>query len=242
MASGELLSRRSFLARRKRRGRRACALLAVPFEPVRTRRRNPRSHRLAGHPSGQLDRRPRRACRDGAGRTDRPCHAGRRRTRMRLVESPDRIRPSRQENVRRKNVSGATCRPALAARSRPRSFICGRPAPPRGKCWSRLPRRAGKCRHRNASRPVSVITHGQSGRSVTFGAVAEDAAKVPPPAEVELKNPDQWKLVGTPRRRLDVLDKVTAQAGLCDRRAAAGDAVCGNRALPGVRRRAEDNR
>jgi isoquinoline 1-oxidoreductase beta subunit len=46
---------------------------------------------------------------------------------------------------------------------------------------------------------------------VTFGAVAEDAAKLTPPASVELKDPDTWKIAGNPRRRLDVLDKVTAQ-------------------------------
>jgi isoquinoline 1-oxidoreductase beta subunit len=58
---------------------------------------------------------------------------------------------------------------------------------------------------------TSAITHKPSGRSVTFGAVAEDAAKIAPPAEVALKDPCDWKLAGTPRRRLDVLDKVTAQ-------------------------------
>jgi isoquinoline 1-oxidoreductase beta subunit len=58
---------------------------------------------------------------------------------------------------------------------------------------------------------ASTITHKPSGRSITFGAVAEDAAKVAPPADVKLKEPSEWKLAGTPRRRLDVLDKVTAQ-------------------------------
>ncbi len=57
----------------------------------------------------------------------------------------------------------------------------------------------------------SVITHKPSGRSVTFGAVAEEAAKIPPPGEITLKEPSQWKLAGTPQRRLDLLDKVTAQ-------------------------------
>jgi isoquinoline 1-oxidoreductase subunit beta len=58
---------------------------------------------------------------------------------------------------------------------------------------------------------TSAITHKPSGRSVTFGVVAEDAAKIAPPVEVALKDPCDWKLAGTPRRRLDVLDKVTAQ-------------------------------
>jgi isoquinoline 1-oxidoreductase subunit beta len=57
----------------------------------------------------------------------------------------------------------------------------------------------------------SVITHAPSGRTLTFGAVADDAAKIEPPADVELKPPSQWKLAGKPCRRLDVLDKVTAQ-------------------------------
>ena len=58
---------------------------------------------------------------------------------------------------------------------------------------------------------MSAITHRPTGRTLTFGAVAEDAAKLTPPAAVELKKPGAWKLVGKPRRRLDVLDKVTAQ-------------------------------
>ena len=57
---------------------------------------------------------------------------------------------------------------------------------------------------------MSTVTHNPSGRTTTFAAVAVDAAKI----EVEdppLKNPKHWKLLGTPRRRLDVLDKATAQ-------------------------------
>ena len=56
-----------------------------------------------------------------------------------------------------------------------------------------------------------AITHTPSGRSVSFGAVAEAAARIEPPAEVKLKDPSEWKLVGKPRRRLDVLAKVMAQ-------------------------------
>ena len=56
-----------------------------------------------------------------------------------------------------------------------------------------------------------MITHTPSGRSVSFGAVAEAAARIEPPVEVKLKDPSEWKLVGKPRRRLDVLAKVMAQ-------------------------------
>ena len=57
----------------------------------------------------------------------------------------------------------------------------------------------------------SAITHTPSGRSVSFGAVAEAAARIEPPAEVKLKDPSEWRLIGKPRRRLDVLAKVMAQ-------------------------------
>jgi isoquinoline 1-oxidoreductase beta subunit len=54
----------------------------------------------------------------------------------------------------------------------------------------------------------SMITHAASGRSISYGQVAGDAAKLKPPA-VQLKPPTDWTLAGTPRRRLDVLDKVS---------------------------------
>ncbi len=57
----------------------------------------------------------------------------------------------------------------------------------------------------------SIIVHTPSGRRLTFGAVAEAAAKIEPPANVKLKPPRTWKLVGTPQKRLDVFAKVTAQ-------------------------------
>lgn len=57
----------------------------------------------------------------------------------------------------------------------------------------------------------SVITHRSSGRSVRFGAVAAAAAAIPAPAEVRLKDPADWKLIGTPTPRLEISDKVTGQ-------------------------------
>src|SRR5690606_22500411 len=43
---------------------------------------------------------------------------------------------------------------------------------------------------------ASVITHGPSGRTITYGKVAEAAARLEPPKDVPLKDPKQWKLVG----------------------------------------------
>ncbi len=57
----------------------------------------------------------------------------------------------------------------------------------------------------------SIITHTPSGHTVTFGAVADAAAKVELPANVQLKDAAAWRLVGTPQRRLDVPNKVSGQ-------------------------------
>jgi isoquinoline 1-oxidoreductase beta subunit len=55
----------------------------------------------------------------------------------------------------------------------------------------------------------SVITHGRSGRTTTYGKVAAAAAKLPPPADVALKDPKDWKLIGKPVQRLDTINKLT---------------------------------
>ncbi|MDA9468532.1 xanthine dehydrogenase family protein molybdopterin-binding subunit [Bradyrhizobium sp. CCBAU 53415] len=55
----------------------------------------------------------------------------------------------------------------------------------------------------------SVITHTPSGRTTTYGKVAEAAAKLTPPADVRLKDPKDWKLIGKGVKRLDTVDKTT---------------------------------
>jgi isoquinoline 1-oxidoreductase beta subunit len=57
----------------------------------------------------------------------------------------------------------------------------------------------------------SVVTHKPTGRTTTYGKVAEAAAKLTPPAEVTLKDPKDWKLIGKSIKRLDTLPKVTGQ-------------------------------
>jgi len=53
-----------------------------------------------------------------------------------------------------------------------------------------------------------TITHKPSGKSVTYGEVAADAAKLEIP-EVRLKDRSEWKLLGKPQPRTDMLAKVT---------------------------------
>src|ERR1700724_92534 len=57
----------------------------------------------------------------------------------------------------------------------------------------------------------SVITHKASGRTVTFGKVAEAAAKLEPPKDIKLKDPKDWKIAGKGVKRLDTLDKLTGK-------------------------------
>jgi isoquinoline 1-oxidoreductase subunit beta len=57
----------------------------------------------------------------------------------------------------------------------------------------------------------SVVTHKPTGRTTTYGKVAEAAAKLTPPAEVTLKDPKDWKLIGKSIKRLDTLPKVTGE-------------------------------
>ncbi len=57
----------------------------------------------------------------------------------------------------------------------------------------------------------SVIHHDASGRSVTYGEVAADAAKLPPPIDVPLKDPKDWALIGTDVHRLDTPDKINGK-------------------------------
>lgn len=55
----------------------------------------------------------------------------------------------------------------------------------------------------------SVITHTPSGKSTTYGKVAEAAARLEPPADVKLKDPKDWKIAGKALKRLDTVDKTT---------------------------------
>jgi isoquinoline 1-oxidoreductase subunit beta len=59
---------------------------------------------------------------------------------------------------------------------------------------------------------LSQVIHKPSGRSLGYGALAADAAKITPDREPAIKTPEQWTLVGTPKPRLDVPLKVNGTA------------------------------
>jgi isoquinoline 1-oxidoreductase beta subunit len=57
-----------------------------------------------------------------------------------------------------------------------------------------------------------VLTHARSGRKTTFGKVADAASKIEPPADIKLKDPKDWKIIGKGVKRLDTLPKVKGEA------------------------------
>ncbi|MES2197626.1 MAG: molybdopterin cofactor-binding domain-containing protein [Pseudomonadota bacterium] len=59
----------------------------------------------------------------------------------------------------------------------------------------------------------SIITHTPSGKTTTYGKVVEAAAKLTPPADadVKLKDPKDWKIIGKGVKRLDTADKTTGK-------------------------------
>ena len=72
---------------------------------------------------------------------------------------------------------------------------------------------AASCRAENGA-----VIHPASGRRLKYGALVADAAKLPVPAadSLKLKPREQFKLIGTPAKRLDIAGKVngTAQYGI----------------------------
>ena len=56
------------------------------------------------------------------------------------------------------------------------------------------------------------VMHAASRRSAGYGELAEEAATIPVPAQPKLKDPSQFKLIGTRTALLDTKDKATGKA------------------------------
>jgi isoquinoline 1-oxidoreductase subunit beta len=56
------------------------------------------------------------------------------------------------------------------------------------------------------------VIHAASGRRLGYGALADAAAKLPVPATVALKDAKDFKLIGTPAKRIDAAGKVNGSA------------------------------
>ena len=56
------------------------------------------------------------------------------------------------------------------------------------------------------------VLHPPTGRSIKYGELAADAARIPVPESVVLKRPEEFKLIGTSAKRLDTPAKVNGSA------------------------------
>ncbi len=63
------------------------------------------------------------------------------------------------------------------------------------------------CRAQNG-----VVHHPPTARKIPYGELAADAARMPIPKDVALKAPEDFKLIGTPAKRLDTPAKVNGTA------------------------------
>jgi len=57
-----------------------------------------------------------------------------------------------------------------------------------------------------------VVTQKSTGKTYTYGSLAADAATMPTPTDVALKNPSAFKLIGTRTPRTDIKQKVNGSA------------------------------
>src|SRR5436309_13760658 len=65
----------------------------------------------------------------------------------------------------------------------------------------------GSCRAQRGE-----VRHAPTGRRLKYGELAADAARLPVPEKIVLKRPADFKLIGTPAKRLDTPSKVNGSA------------------------------
>ena len=58
----------------------------------------------------------------------------------------------------------------------------------------------------------SVVSHGPSGRTLRYGELSADAAKIKLAQEPAIKTPDKFTFIGTPMPRIDVVHKIDGSA------------------------------
>ena len=58
---------------------------------------------------------------------------------------------------------------------------------------------------------ASVVTHAPSKRTLRYGELAEAAGKLPVPADVVVKDPSEWKIIGKGVKRLDTVEKLNGK-------------------------------
>ena len=197
-------------------------VLAVGLPRIRARggpaqvRRGWHAARLGRQPAGiRRDRRGRHrqhrlpSLRDGPGRAHRHADDRRRRARSRLGAR------ARRAGDRATKRATATRTPTARAARAISSCRCAVAARPRARCWKRRPPRAGRCRSAKCRRRTARSCTRPTGRRLGYGALAKAAAGMPLPAPdaIRLKDPSQFRYIGTGKLKLvDAPDIATGKA------------------------------
>ena len=58
---------------------------------------------------------------------------------------------------------------------------------------------------------LGQVIHSASGKKLSYGQLAADAAKLTPPKDIPLKDPKSWTIAGKPLPRVDIADIVTGK-------------------------------
>ncbi|HET8924330.1 MAG TPA: xanthine dehydrogenase family protein molybdopterin-binding subunit [Candidatus Acidoferrum sp.] len=58
-----------------------------------------------------------------------------------------------------------------------------------------------------------AVVHNATGKRLSYGSLAEEAARLPVPANPALKDPKNYKFIGKPTKRLDTPEKINGKAG-----------------------------
>ncbi len=58
---------------------------------------------------------------------------------------------------------------------------------------------------------LGQVIHSPSGKKLSYGQLAADAAKLTPPKDIPLKDPKTWTIAGKPLPRIDITDIVTGK-------------------------------
>ncbi|PSJ59391.1 xanthine dehydrogenase family protein molybdopterin-binding subunit [Pseudaminobacter soli (ex Li et al. 2025)] len=130
----------------------------------------------------------------------------------------EKVRPeyaSANRNLRENNVYGRMLTGGSSAVRRSREFLQQAGASARERLIHAAAERWGVPADACTAKD-SVVTHAESGRSLRYGELAADAAKVKLASEPAIKTADQYTLIGQPKARLDTPPKLngTAQFGI----------------------------
>ena len=191
-----------------------------------------RAERLRAHRARRHGDRPLQAHRDGPGRLHRsPDHRGRR-ARRRLEPDARGCLPGGRRDLQEPGVRPVMGTGGSTAIANSYDSAAARPAPRRAPCWSPPPPQEWGVPEAEITVESGRIRHAASSRESGFGALAEKAAAVKLSGEPKLKDPKDFRLIGTDIHRLDTAAKSNGQGDLHHRHHPARHADRAGRCTP----------